>query len=172
MARTARLQIKQLKELQSAMGAAAAGAIVSPAQVRPVLAKALLFIKDEAYRTLKSLTTSSKDLPPGWEHIEDALVIQEGKSDRVATAFCKVSRKKSPQAVWIEWGHRVIGPRPNRKDTGKTVAPRPFFRPAILSKRTATRRAIRIGLRDLIKTQWTALGATLFGGANDDSSED
>ena len=109
-----------------------------------------MLIKNEAFSNLKALTQSTPNLPPGWEHIEDALVVQEGKSNTIARAFCKVFRKKSPQAIWIEWGHKIIGHKPHKTDLGKVVQPRPFFRPAIMAKRSAVRKAIRIGLQQLL----------------------
>jgi hypothetical protein len=148
MARTVRIQIRQLKELQAAMKAGSTS--IEPAQVRPILAAALDLIRNQAYVNLKSVTSSTANLPPGWEHIEQVLVVQEGKSNRIARAFCKVFRKKAPQAIWIEWGHKIIGHKPNKTDLGKVFQPRPFFRPAIMAKRAAARKAIRVGLQQLL----------------------
>jgi len=125
---------------------------VEPQQVKPILAYALMAIKDEAYRLLRVLTKRTENLPAGWEHIEDALVVQEGKSDRVASAFCKVFRRAAPQAIWIEFGHRMVGHKPNKKDTGKFVTANPFFRPAIDIKRAEVRKRIKEGLAGLLES--------------------
>ena len=149
MARPVSIQIKQLKELQKAMKAGET--CIEPADVKPILANALMLIKDAALANLRSITKRAENLPAGWEHIEDALTVQEGKSDRIATAFCKVFRKKAPQGIWIEFGHRIVGHKPGKKDTGKVVPARPFFRAAIDVKRTLVRKTIRVGLQKLLE---------------------
>jgi len=124
---------------------------IEPADVTPILAEALMLIKTSALQFLRALTKRKENLPSGWEHIEDALAVQEGKSSTIATAFCKVFRKAAPQGIWIEFGHRQVGHKPGKKDTGKYVTANPFFRPAIDMNRTAVRRTVRVGLQKLLE---------------------
>jgi hypothetical protein len=148
MAKPLNIQIKKLKDLQKAMKYMETA--IEPKDVSPVLAYALMAIKDQAFIFLRRLTKRTANLPPGWEHIEDALVVQEGKSDRVATAFCKVFRKRSPQAIWIEFGHKMIGHKPSKTSTGKFVTANPFFRPAIDMKRAEVRKRVNDGIKVLL----------------------
>lgn len=145
MARPIRIQVKQLKELRAAIKRGETA--VNIPRLRTLLATALMLIKDDAYRRLKEQTQTAAQLPEGWEHIEDALIVQEGKASRVATAFCKVFRRRAPQAFWIEYGHRIVGHKPGKKDTGGKVEPKPFFRPAVVAMRAAVRKAIRTALQ-------------------------
>jgi hypothetical protein len=149
MARPISISTKGLKELQKAMKKFETA--IEPKDVKPVLAYALMAIKDQAYTFLRALTKRAANLPPGWEHIEDALIVQEGKSDRVAMAFCKVFRRKAPQAIWIEFGHRMVGHKPGKKATGKFITANPFFRPAIDMQRKETRRRVNDGIKALLQ---------------------
>jgi hypothetical protein len=138
-----------LKRVQAQMKAAETA--IEPKDLNPILADALMLIKDKAYSLLQALTKRATDLPPGWEHIEDALVVQKGKSDKIASAFCKVFRRKAPQAIWIEFGHKMVGHKPGKKDTDKFVTANPFFRPAIDINRAAVRKKITEGIKQLIE---------------------
>lgn len=128
----------------------AAETAIEPKDVNPLLADALEIVKAKALELLRRLTKRAVDLPEGWEHIEDALVVREGKSKRYASAFSKVFRRAAPQGVWIEFGHRMVGHKPGKKDTGKYVTANPFFRPAIDITRREVRQKITAGIRDLI----------------------
>jgi len=146
--------VKQLKELQQAMKAGATAIDVD--QVKPLLARAIDLIRAEALVNLQSgAVRLGGRLPlakkfPDAKHIEDVLKTSEGKSTRIATAWTKVLSKFAPQAIWIETGHKIVGHKPHLTDTGKMVSPRPFFRPAVMSKRTAVRKTIRVGLQELL----------------------
>lgn len=158
MARVARIQIKQLKELQAAMKSGQSA--IDPAQVKPILAAAIDLIRDEAARILHSgIVALGGRLPlatkyPDAMHVEQVLTTQQGKSNRIASAWTKVLTKFAPQAIWLEFGHRMVGHKPNKADTGKFVSPRPFFRPAVVTKRAAVRKAIRVGLQELLSKAW------------------
>ena len=154
MARPVQITTKGLKELQKAIKKMETA--IDPDQVKPILADALMLIKDKALEILRRLTKRAKHLPEGWEHIEDALVVKEGKSTRVASAFAKVFRRASPQAIWIEFGHRMVGH--GKKDTGKFVAANPFFRPAVDMKRAEVRKRINDGLKALLEAAARAAG--------------
>jgi hypothetical protein len=131
---------------------------IEPKDVKPVLAYALEPMKAKALQLLRVLTKRAESLPPGWEHIEDALVVQQGKSDRVASAFAKVFRRASPQAIWIEFGHRIVGHRPNRTDTGKRVVAFPFFRTALDTTRAEILKRIREGIKALLNRAASSAG--------------
>ncbi|MCE5256868.1 MAG: hypothetical protein LLF89_08505 [Spirochaetaceae bacterium] len=148
MARPINIQVKQLRELQSAMKRGET--CIDPEYVKPIIADALLLMKHKAYELLRRLTKRTPELPPKWEHIEDALVVQQGRSTKIATAFCKVFRKTAPHARWIEWGHKIVGHRPLRKFSGRTTTANPFFRTALDMTRVQMRRHIREGLQHLI----------------------
>jgi hypothetical protein len=173
MAKAISLQVKALKELQGMMSRLETS--LEPKDVKPVLAGALSLIEAEAARNLAANTNPSANLPEGWEHIADSLTTSEGKSSRIATAFTKVFRKLSPQAIWIEFGHRIVGHDPNKTDTGETVKPRPFFRPAIQSKKNAVKKRISDGILMLLMrasgelgvaaATWAASGRTRSGKA-------
>lgn len=123
---------------------------IEPKDLSPILAHALQPMREKALSLLRVLTKRTPNLPDGWEHIEDALVVSQGKSSRVASAFCKVFRKRAPQAIWIEFGHRIVGHKPNKKDTGRTVVAFPFFRTALDTTRKETLKRIREGVQELL----------------------
>lgn len=133
---------KQMQECETA---------IEPRHVKPLLAEALDLIRQKALELLRALTKRAVDLPQGWEHIEDALAVKEGKSASIASAYAKVFRRAAPQAIWIEFGHRMVGHKPRKKDTGKFVTANPFFRPAIDITRSEVRKKITEGIRDLIR---------------------
>ncbi len=163
MARPITLSTKNLRELQKAMKRMETA--VEPKDVNPILAAALLIFHSKALELLRRLTKRAVDLPAGWEHIEDAFRVQEGKSSKIASAFAKVFRKASPQAIWIEFGHRIVGHKPNKKDTGKKVVAFPFFRIAINVTRKDMLRHVRLGVKELL-----SLAAAQAGFRDDGSS--
>lgn len=156
MARSINIAPKNLRELQKAMKRMETA--IEPADVRPILAGALQIFKAKALELLRRLTKRSEHLPPGWEHIEDALEVREGKSRTIARAFAKVFRKASPQAIWIEFGHRIVGHKPKKKDTGKYVTANPFFRPAINITRKEMLKFVRNGVKALLQLAATSAG--------------
>jgi hypothetical protein len=123
-----------------------------------------MIFKAKALDLLHRLTNRAENLPEGWEHIEDALSVQEGKSATFASAFAKVFRKASPQAIWIEFGHRMVGHKPNKKDTGKYVTANPFFRPALDITRKDMLKEVRTGIQKLIKSAAMREGFSDDGG--------
>ena len=156
MARPVTIRTKNLRELQKAMKAMETA--IEPNDVKPVLAGALEIFHQRALSILRALTKHTDNLPPGWEHIEDAFVVQEGRSSTIARAFAKVFRRASPQAIWIEFGHRMVGHKPNRKVTGKFVTANPFFRPALDITRKAMLKFVRDGVRALLQIAATRVG--------------
>jgi hypothetical protein len=125
---------------------------IEPKDVRPILADALQIFKAKALEILRRLTKRAENLPEGWEHIEDALEVLPGKSEKVAKAFAKVFRRAAPQAIWIEFGHRMVGHKPQKRDTGKYVTANPFFRPAIDITRKDMLKRVRDGVKQLLQT--------------------
>lgn len=143
-----RIQIKNLKLINDKLQQMDNS--VSVPLLKRVLFESIDIIRKEALAILKSQTTRSSKLHPGWIHIEDALRSQAGKSDVYASAFAKVINRLAPQARWLEFGHRLIGHKPNRKDSGQRTLPRPFFRPAVDAKRTEVRNKIKDGIAALL----------------------
>jgi hypothetical protein len=166
MARPVTINTKGLRDLQKMMKRMETA--LEPADVKPVLANALMLIKHTALALLNRLVKHShhKKFMMGWEHIAEALVVREGKSTRTASAFAKVFRKAAPHAIWIEYGHRIVGhksrteqvssttsgkiKRTAKRDTGKRARAFPFFRPAIDMNRAAVRKKIRDGIEILL----------------------
>jgi hypothetical protein len=149
---------KNLRELQKAMKYMETA--IEPGDVRPILVRALMIFHAKALELLRRLTKRAIDLPPDWEHIEDAFIVQEGKSysRNVARAFAKIFRKAAPQAVWIEFGHRIVSHEPGKKDSGKYVNANPFFRPAINITRKEVLKTVRDGVRVLLQIAATKAG--------------
>lgn len=60
--------------------------------------------------------------------LTDVAIRQDGTGGSLTIGF-----KKSVAFVarFIEFGHRIVGHKPLKKDTGKTFSPRPFVRPAL-----------------------------------------
>jgi len=139
-----RISTAGLKELQARMKRMEVA--LEPKDLNPILAGALKIFGDKYLSLLRTLTKRAQNLPSGWEHIEDAFAVKEGKSDRSASAFAKVFRKAAPQAIWIEWGHRIVGHKPNKKDTGKTVVAFPAFRTALDTTKASVKKAIDEGI--------------------------
>lgn len=137
---------------------------IEPKDVKPILADALRIFQSKAVELLRRLTKRSKNLPPGWEHIEDAFKVLEGKSETFASAFAKVFRRASPQAIWIEFGHRIVVPKKKmgsggaavtytKFDTGRRVVAFPFFRTALDTTRRQMLQFIRKGVQRLLASE-------------------
>ena len=174
----ATIRTKGLRELQAAMKRMETA--IEPKDVNPILAAALQPLKVTALRLLRALTKRTPDLPEGWEHIEDALAVQEGKSSRIARAYSKVSHKKAPQAIWIEYGHRMVGHKPKGvswkkfrenkiADTGRFVTANPFFRPALDMNRAGIRKAIAHGIQMLVRSSAMQVGFRDKGSGPDET---
>lgn len=149
MARKA-IVVEGLAELNAQMGRLFSA--TEPADLNRLFADALGLIRDEAARNLDSVTTRAERLQyPGQQHIADAFAIQEGKSPKYAIAWLKVWRRFAPQAIWIEYGHRIVGHKPGKKDTGGKVPAKPFFRPAIASQRAQVKARIEAGIKKFIE---------------------
>lgn len=149
MARPIKITTKNLRELQKAMKLMETA--IEPKDVNPILAEALSLFHAKALELLRRLTKRSVDLPAGWEHIEDAFKVQEGKSSTVARAFAKVFRRAAPQAIWIEFGHYMVTHKPGKRRTGKFVTANPFFRPAANLTRKDMLKRVRLGVQALLK---------------------
>ena len=167
MARPISLTTKNLRELQKAMKDMETS--IEASEVKPILAGALMIFKTKALELLRRLTKRATHLPPGWEHIEDALKVQEGKSNTLASAFAKVFRKGSPQAIWIEFGHRIVGPKPRKTDTGKGVVAFPFFRTAFDMTRKEMLKHVRLGVQGLLRSASLRAGFSGDGSGPDDT---
>lgn len=169
MARPVSFSTKNLRELQKAMKNMETA--IEPSQVTPILAAALGLFHAKALELLRRLTKRTANLPEGWQHIEDAFVVREGRSSTIASAFSKVFRRASPQAIWIEWGHKMIGHKPNKTDAGKFVTANPFFRPALDITRKNMLKTVRNGIRDLLRNAAAKSGFSEDGSgvASDDS---
>lgn len=165
MAKSVNIAPKNLRELQKAMKRMETA--IEPRDVSPILAEALEIFKAKALEILRRLTKRTVDLPEDWEHIEDALVVKEGKSTKVARAFSKVFRRKAPQAIWIEFGHRMVGHKPRKKDTGKYVTANPFFRPAIDITRKDILKTVRNGVKGLLQRAANESGFKGNGGTGE-----
>jgi hypothetical protein len=161
MARSITITTKGLRELQQAIKYMETSVGVD--DLKPVLAQALTPVRDEALRNLRAKVRTGGPLRlRGQEHIEDALVVEKGKSARTASAWLKVFRRLAPQGIWVEFGHVLWRGGRRRQGTGRqvgAVSPLPFFKPAIDSKRADVRRAINQGIQSLLKRR-----AALAGG--------
>jgi HK97 gp10 family phage protein len=54
-------------------------------------------------------------------------------------------------ARWIEFGHRIVGHKPNKKDTGKHVPARPFMRPGFDASKNKAVEAFTETMREEIE---------------------
>lgn len=176
MARPITITTRNLKELQRAMKSMETA--VEPTEVRPILAGALEIFHSKALELLHRLTRRTKDLPPGWEHIEDAFQVKQGKGQKIASAFAKVFRRAAPQAIWIEFGHRIVTrarrvgsagkPVHSKHDTGRRVVAFPFFRTALDTTRKDMLRYVRNGIKALLAS--VAKRAGFRGGSSPDDT--
>ena len=149
MARALSINVQGLKDLQKKMLRVETS--IEPRDVNPLIARALKLIEKQAIANLKGITARAENLPEGWEHIEDAFLTSPGKSRTRYSGWSKIFRAKAPQAIWIEFGHRIVGHRPGLKSKGRMVRARPFFRPAVDSMRKQVRAMIEDGIKKLIE---------------------
>jgi len=108
-------------------------------------------IRQRSLEILRSHTKRSAKNRLGWTHLEDAIIAQSSKSVTYMKAWAKTVHKLAPQGLWIEFGHRIVGPTPNKKDTGKSTAPRPFFRPAVDQMLPIVKKMINQGIRRMLE---------------------
>lgn len=145
-ARPIRLQMKQLKELQAAMKRGETA--IEPKAVSQLLADALELIRNQALENLRQI--------PGYKRLtgklEDSLRTKISRTNLrgVFGAWTKAGSRLAPHAHLFEYGHRIVGHRPARRDTGKKTKERPFYRPAVDAKRKDVRRKIRLGLQEML----------------------
>lgn len=146
MARPIRITTAGLRELQGRMKRMEVA--LDPRQLTPILLDAVSLIRDRALLNLRSVTKTKTGA------LERSFVARPGKSERVASAWTKAGTKKAGSdarhAHLIEFGHRIVGHKPNKEDTGKSVKGRPFFRPAVDAMRAKVRRTIDDGIIRLL----------------------
>jgi hypothetical protein len=107
------------------------------------MADGLSLITEEARRNALAFHQESGDLAA-------SLIVREGHNSTYPTAWTRGGGKDAPEGRWLEYGHRIVGHKPNKKDTGKSTTPRPWFRPALDAMRSAVRDRITTNVKALI----------------------
>lgn len=107
-------------------------------------------IRQRSLEILRSHTPRSTKARKAWGHLEDAIVAQAGKSATYMKAWAKTVHKLAPQGIWLEFGHRIVGHKPKKKDTGKRTAAKPFFRPAVDQMLPQVRSLINRGIKRML----------------------
>lgn len=119
---------------------------LEPSALTPVLVSAINLIRDKALSNLRS-----RNVGVVTGNLERSFITRAGLSSKVASAWTKVGNKFSANhAHLIEFGHRIIGHKPNLKDTGKAVKGKPFFRDAVDSTRATVRKRVDEGILRLL----------------------
>lgn len=113
--------------------------------MRTIFVDALDVVRQQAASNLQSVTT------PKTGNLLRSLILKPGRNPARATAWLKAGGRIARHAHLIEYGHEIVGHKPAKTDTGKRVAPRPFFRPALIAKRAEVRRKITDNLRALVQ---------------------
>src|SRR5579872_4066390 len=72
----------------------------------------------------------------------DITVSPEGKGGRLNVGF----GKQGFRARMVEFGHRAVGHKPDKKDSGKVVSAHPFMRPATAASQEAATEAFKESL--------------------------
>lgn len=146
------IRCETLTQLQSQMTRLETA--IEPADVKPILAKALEPVYNTALANLRRLVKTGGVLRlPDQKHIEEVLKITEGKSPSRASAWLRVWRKFAPQGVWIEAGHVLWRGGVRRKGRGKQIGKveaKPFFAPAVRMERKNVESRVESGLKALI----------------------
>jgi hypothetical protein len=124
---------------------------VSAASMTGLLLYAADAIRQRSVEILKSHTPRSTKERGGWAHLEDAIIAQAGKSTTYMKAWAKTVHKLAPQGLWLEFGHRIVGHKPNKKDTGKRTVARPFFRPAVMEMMPRVKQLINLGIKRMLE---------------------
>lgn len=58
-------------------------------------------------------------------------------------------------AYWLEYGHRIVGHKPNKKDTGKEVAAKPFVRQSADASAEAAIDAFTESLKETVHSEYS-----------------
>lgn len=144
MAKRTYISTVGLRELQERMKRMEVA--IEPRDVTPILIAAVNLIRDQALINLRGLGIKVKT-----GNLEKSLITRASKSSTVASAWTKAGDKnRAPHAHLIEYGHRIVGRKPDKKDTGKMVTARPFFRPAVDAMRKRVRDMISDGIVKLL----------------------
>ncbi len=149
-----------LKELQGRMRRLEVA--LEPKDVTPILVRAVDLIRAQALNNLRAAGIKTKT-----GTLERSLITRPSKSKRIAAAWTKaggsVEGETGGEAIsarhahLIEFGHRIVGHKPNKKDTGKNTKDSPnaskaigFFRRAVDTMRKASRDLISEGIVKLL----------------------
>lgn len=122
------------------------------------------YIRESIREQLHSLGIrhGSKKLPEDWEHIEDALMSRVARSQDIAAAFTKVTRRRAPHGLWVEYGHQIIPHAIKSWAARREISARdrkagvnqtrsfPFFRNGVKAARAAVRVLIKEGIFELL----------------------
>lgn len=87
-------------------------------------------------------------------HLMDNIVIQvqvdpNGQGGIASVGFGKLGHI----AMWVEYGHRLLGHKPNKKEIG-TVQPHPFMRPAAAASSDAAVAAFSSSLEATVNAEY------------------
>ena len=83
-------------------------------------------------------------------NLERAVIAEPSRGMRPG-AWVKVMLKRAPHAHLLEFGHRIVGHKPNLKDTGKRVRDYPFFRQGVFGAMLRIRAMIRDGVKRIME---------------------
>jgi hypothetical protein len=108
-------------------------------------------IRARSLEILKSHTPRSSKARGGWAHLEDAIVAQSGKSETYMKAWAKTIHKLAPQGIWLEFGHKIVGHKPNMVSKGEMTKARPFFKPAVAEMLPRVKSLINLGIRRMLE---------------------
>jgi hypothetical protein len=138
-----RITVSGLAEAKQAL--AEINDLLSIEKLSMVLADAIDLIRQEAARNVQAnLKQDTGSL------LLASLITKPGKNPNMATAWTKAGGKIAPHARLVEYGHRIVGPMPNKTATGASVSPHPFFRPALDAKRAEVRARVTQGIQNLL----------------------
>lgn len=136
-----RITVKGLKEANARLKDL--GDSCEAKHMKQVLVDALDVVRQAALSNVRALTKTRTG------NLQRSLMTKPGKSDTYAAAFTKADRKVAPHAHLIEYGHRITRTNGRQGFIG-SVAPRPFFRPALDATRGTVRRMVTQGIKRLI----------------------
>lgn len=137
-----RITIKGVKDVTKALSDI--GDRVGLQQVRAILADAVDLIRQEAARNIQANIKSDTG------NLLASLITREGKRSK-PNAWTKAGGSVAPHAKLVEYGHHMVGHKPNLTDKGQMVQPHPFFRPALDSQRSAVRQRVIENLKALVE---------------------
>lgn len=141
----ARISVKGIKELSTQLRTL--NDRVGIENMRTIFVDAIDLVREQALANLRQVTTAKTG------NLEQSLITRPGKNANRATAWTKAGGRLASHAHLIEYGHRIVGHKPNKTDAGQRVIPHPFFRPALIAKRAAVRRKITDNLRALVQNK-------------------